>query len=41
MLAPRDRISLFQGLDRDVALHLLEGTADTSGIVTGATEVRK
>jgi dihydrofolate reductase len=36
-----DGISFFQGLDEDVALHLLEATAYTSGIVALRYEVRK
>lgn len=36
-----DGISFFQGLDRDVALHLLESTAYNSGIVALRYEVRK
>jgi dihydrofolate reductase len=36
-----DGISFFQGLDRDVALHLLETTAYTSGVVALRYEVRK
>jgi dihydrofolate reductase len=36
-----DGISFFQGLDRDVALHLLEATPYTSGIVALRYEVRK
>ena len=34
-------ISFFQGLDTDVALHLLETTAYKSGIVALRYEVRK
>ena len=34
-------ISFFQGLDRDVALHLLEATAYKSGMVALRYEVRK
>jgi dihydrofolate reductase len=34
-------ISFFQGLDEDVALHLLEATAYKSGIVALRYEVRK
>ena len=34
-------ISFFQGLDRDVALHLLEATAYKSGIMALRYEVRK
>jgi dihydrofolate reductase len=36
-----DGISFFQGLDQDVALHLLEATAYKSGIVALRYEVRK
>ena len=36
-----DGISFFQGLDEDVALHLLETTAYKSGIVALRYEVRK
>jgi dihydrofolate reductase len=36
-----DGISFFQGLDTDVALHLLEATAYTSGMVALRYEVRK
>jgi dihydrofolate reductase len=36
-----DGISFFQGLDRDVRLHLLETTAYKSGIVALRYEVRK
>ena len=36
-----DGISFFQGLDSDVALHLLEATAYKSGIVALRYEVRK
>ena len=36
-----DGISFFQGLDKDVALHLLEATAYKSGIVALRYEVRK
>lgn len=36
-----DGISFFQGLDTDVALHLLESTAYTSGMVALRYEVRK
>jgi dihydrofolate reductase len=36
-----DGISFFQGLDQDVALHLLEVTADKSGIVALRYEVRR
>ena len=36
-----DGISFFQGLDQDVALHLLEATAYTSGMVALRYEVRK
>jgi dihydrofolate reductase len=36
-----DGISFFDGLDRDVALHLLETTAYTSGTVALRYEVRK
>src|ERR1044071_8051242 len=36
-----DGISVFQGLNRDVALHLVETTAYTSGIVALRYEVRK
>lgn len=36
-----DGISFFQGLDRDVALHLVETKAYTSGIVALRYEVRK
>jgi dihydrofolate reductase len=36
-----DGISFFQGLDRDVALHLLEATAYKSGMVALRYEVRK
>jgi hypothetical protein len=36
-----DGISFFQGLDHDVALHLLEVKAYTSGIVALRYEVRK
>jgi dihydrofolate reductase len=36
-----DGISFFEGLDQDVALHLLEAKAYTSGIVALRYEVRK
>lgn len=36
-----DGLSFFQGLDRDVALHLLEATAYKSGTVALRYEVRK
>lgn len=36
-----DGISFFQGLDKDVALHLLESTAYQSGMVALRYEVRK
>jgi len=36
-----DGLSFFQGLDRDVALHLLEATAYRSGMVALRYEVRK
>ena len=36
-----DGISFFEGLDTDVALHLLEATAYKSGIVALRYEVRK
>ena len=36
-----DGISFFQGLDKDVALHLLEATAYKSGMVALRYEVRK
>ena len=36
-----DGLSFFQGLDRDVALHLLEATAYKSGMVALRYEVRK
>ena len=36
-----DGISFFQGLDQDIALHLLEATAYTSGVVALRYEVRK
>jgi len=36
-----DGISFFQGLGRDVALHLVETTAYSSGIVELRYEVRK
>jgi dihydrofolate reductase len=36
-----DGISFFQGLDEDVALHLLEATAYKSGMVALRYEVRK
>jgi dihydrofolate reductase len=36
-----DGISFFHGLDQDVALHLLESTAYTSGMVALRYEVRK
>jgi dihydrofolate reductase len=36
-----DGISFFKGLDRDVALHLLEATAYKSGMVALRYEVRK
>ena len=36
-----DGISFFQGLDKDVALHLLETTAYASGMVALRYEVRK
>ena len=36
-----DGISFFQGLSRDVALHLVEATAYTNGIVALRYEVRK
>lgn len=36
-----DGVSFFQGLDRDVALHLLEATGYTSGMVALRYEVRK
>jgi dihydrofolate reductase len=36
-----DGLSFFQGLDQDVALHLLEATAYKSGIVALRYEVRK
>jgi dihydrofolate reductase len=36
-----DGISFFEGLDKDVALHLLETTAYTSGMVALRYEVRK
>ena len=36
-----DGISFFQGLDKDVALHLLEATAYDSGMVALRYEVRK
>ncbi len=36
-----DGISFFEGLDKDVALHLLEVTAYTSGMVALRYEVRK
>lgn len=40
-IAIGDGISFFQGLGTDVALHLLEATAYTSGIVALRYEVRK
>ena len=40
-IAIGDGISFFQGLDKDVALHLLEVTAYRSGIVALRYEVRK
>jgi dihydrofolate reductase len=40
-MAIGDGISFFQGLDRDVALHLVETTAYTSGIVALRYDVRK
>jgi dihydrofolate reductase len=40
-IAIGDGISFFQGLDHDVALHLLEVKAYTSGIVALRYEVRK
>jgi len=36
-----DGISFFEGLDKDVALHLLEATAYKSGVVALRYEVRK
>lgn len=36
-----DGISFFEGLDKDVALHLLEATAYKSGMVALRYEVRK
>jgi hypothetical protein len=36
-----DGVSFFQGLDRDVALHLLEVTAYKNGMVELRYEVRK
>jgi dihydrofolate reductase len=36
-----DGLSFFQGLDRDIALHLVETTAYTSGIVALRYDVRK
>jgi len=36
-----DGISFFQGLDKDVALHLLEATAYKSGVVALRYEIRK
>ena len=36
-----DGLSFFQGLDRDVALHLLEVTAYKNGMVALRYEVRK
>ena len=36
-----DGLSFFQGLDRDVPLHLLEATAYKSGMVALRYEVRK
>ena len=36
-----DGLSFFQGLDRDVALHLLEATAYKNGMVAHRYEVRK
>ena len=36
-----DGISFFQGLDQDVALHLLEATPYKSGMVALRYEVRK
>ena len=36
-----DGIAFFQGLDKDVALHLLEATAYKSGMVALRYEVRK
>jgi len=36
-----DGVSFFQGLDKDVALHLLEATAYKSGVVALRYEVRK
>ena len=36
-----DGISFFQGLDKDVALHLLEATPYKSGMVALRYEVRK
>jgi hypothetical protein len=36
-----DGISFFQGLDRDVALHLADVKAYTSGMVALRYEVRK
>jgi len=36
-----DGISFFQGLSRDVALHLVETKAYTSGIVALRYDVRK
>jgi dihydrofolate reductase len=36
-----DGVSFFQGLDRDVALHLLEAKAYKSGTVALRYEVRK
>ena len=40
-IAIGDGLSFFQGLDRDVALHLLEATAYKSGMVALRYEVRK
>jgi dihydrofolate reductase len=36
-----DGISFFQGLEQDVALHLVEAKPDTSGIVALRYEVRR
>jgi dihydrofolate reductase len=36
-----DGISFFQGLDQDVALHLVEATPYTSGMIALRYEVRK
>ena len=36
-----DGIAFFKGIDRDVALHLLEATTYTSGMVALRYEVRK